>query len=110
MLSSFSSPEITKNSYCPLGRSIIKTEFFVGRTKLISDFKKTTGITIGEFIIMYRLKIARDYLVSGSSVNSAAIKSGFNNTCHFIRTFRKHYNTKPHKYSVSAAVIHNKEY
>ncbi len=79
--------------------SDIADGLFVSRTKLINDFKASTGITVGDYIISQRLKIAKKLLASGKDVASAALGAGFMNTCHFIRTFKKHNGITPLQYA-----------
>jgi AraC-like DNA-binding protein len=79
--------------------SDIADALFVSRTKLINDFKASTGITVGDYVISQRLKMAKKLLVSGKDVASAASGSGFMNTCHFIRTFKKHNGITPLQYA-----------
>jgi len=72
--------------------------FFVSRVKLINDFKNVTGITIGDYIVTQRLKLSKELLLTGASVNETAVRSGFVNSCHFIRTFKKYNKITPLQY------------
>lgn len=63
--------------------------FFVSRAKLISDFKKTTGVTIGDYILTRRIRLSKELIRSGMKISEVAEQSGFGNACHFIRTFKK---------------------
>ena len=77
----------------------IANALFVSRAKLITDFKAATGITVGDYITMCRMKHAKKMLLAGEDVASAAVLSGFPNTCHFIRTFKKHNGITPLQYA-----------
>ena len=77
----------------------ISEALFVSRAKLIADFKKVTGTTIGDYITSQRLKKAKLMLRDGKNVESAAVSSGFVNACHFIRTFKKHNGVTPLQYA-----------
>ena len=79
----------------------IAGEFFVSRAKLVNDFKAACGITIGEYITAQRMKLAKKLLADGFDVGSCATRSGFANTCHFIRTFKAHTGVTPLKYAHS---------
>ena len=77
--------------------------FFVSRAKLIGDFKAATGITVGEYITARRLRLAKKLLRAGCDVGTTAVRAGFVNTCHFIRTFKQHTGTTPLKYARDGA-------
>ena len=62
------------------------------------QFKKETGITLGDYIVRCRLKKAQELLECGCSVQKAAEVSGFGNYAHFIRTFTRHTGISPGKY------------
>lgn len=72
--------------------------FYISRSKLMGDFKKATGITIGDFILYTRINCAKELLMSGKSVNETAVQSGFVNASHFIRTFKRETGYTPLKY------------
>ncbi len=76
----------------------IARSFFVSRAKLINDFKKSTGTTVGEYILSRRIKLAKSLIKSGHRISDVAEKSGFNNACHFIRTFKKVTGSTPLQY------------
>lgn len=76
----------------------IAHSFFVSRAKLINDFKKATGTTVGEYILSRRLKLAKILIKEGHRISDVAERSGFNNPCHFIRTFKKETGITPLQY------------
>lgn len=76
----------------------IAKSFFVSRAKLIGDFKKATGTTVGEYILSRRIKLAKNLIKSGRRISDVAEQSGFNNACHFIRTFKKATGITPLQY------------
>ena len=64
--------------------------------KLIKDF---TGKTIHQYIIYYRLRMAKDMLLTTDhDVNTIAWKIGFNSTSHFINTFHRRFGRTPYEY------------
>ena len=77
----------------------IAESLFVSRAKLIGDFKNATGITICDYITSQRLKKAKKMLLEGHGVGESASESGFMNTCHFIRTFKKYNGITPLQYA-----------
>lgn len=52
-------------------------------------FKKETGSTIFQYILVKRVAMARELLSLGSSVAEAGEQSGFHDYANFIRTFKK---------------------
>ena len=76
----------------------LAARFFVSRTKLMNDFKKTTGLTINAFFTLTRLKNAKKYLDMGYSVSKTAELTGYLSTGHFINVFVSHNNITPLKY------------
>ncbi|MBQ8357909.1 MAG: helix-turn-helix transcriptional regulator [Clostridia bacterium] len=73
----------------------------VGRTTLMTVFKKYTGLTVNEYITRYRLKHAIEALGQGESEPEVARACGFNDTCNMIRCFKKHLGMPPRRYLTS---------
>ncbi len=72
--------------------------FYISRTKLSNDFKKTTGMTVNSFHTLTKLKNAKLFLETGLSVTETAEKCGFTSSGYFINTFVSHNNITPFKY------------
>ena len=72
--------------------------FYVSRTKLSTDFKKTTGMTVNSFHTLTRIKNAKLFLETGFSVSETAEKCGFTSSGYFINTFVSHNRITPFKY------------
>lgn len=70
----------------------------VGRTTLMTAFKKHTGSTLNGYVTGVRLKQARRVLQQGKTVQEAAELCGFADTGSMIRAFRKHMGVTPGKY------------
>lgn len=60
----------------------------VDKNYLCKAFKLATGSTIWQYIIAKRISLAQQLLVSGESVQTACLSSGFNDYAHFARTFK----------------------
>lgn len=56
---------------------------------LVRVFKKATGVSPYEYVLILRMEYAKQLLRSGSRVQDAALASGFYDTSHFNRLFRK---------------------
>ncbi len=70
----------------------------VGRTTLMTTFKKYTGVTLNQYITHYRLKNAIEALKEGKSEPEVARICGFNDPCNMIRCFKKHLGMPPRRY------------
>lgn len=73
-------------------------ELGISRTKLMTTFKKHTGITFNNYLTQYRLKEAIRCLWEGDTVQTVAEKCGFGDPSNFIRAFHARYNTTPMQY------------
>jgi len=62
-------------------------------------FKKFTGTTINKFIVKRRIANAKELLSQKLSATEVCSEVGFNDYCHFIRTFRKTVGVSPAKYA-----------
>ncbi len=76
----------------------IASQFFVSRTKLMLDFKKYTGMTTNNYIILAKLSIAKKYLHQGYSIQKCASLCGFSSAEYFIKTFSKFNGITPAQY------------
>lgn len=70
----------------------------VGRTTLMSSFKKYTGTTLNEYLARCRLKNAVAELKKGRTVGETAEICGFTDAPNLIRCFKRHFGTTPVKY------------
>lgn len=65
-------------------------------SKVLKDRK---GITLRQYIISYRLKLAKKLLEeSGKSINEIAEECGFNDPSYFTKTFRSNFGMTPKEY------------
>lgn len=62
--------------------------FFVSRSKLISDFKKSIGVPIKKYTVFVRISNAQYFLNQGKTISETAALCGFYDNSHFISTFR----------------------
>ena len=70
----------------------------VGRTTLMTAFKKYTGSTINSYICDCRLKKAIERLEAGELQNTVAESCGFGDACNMIRAFRRRFGMTPGQY------------
>ncbi len=77
--------------------SLSKT-LYIGRTTLMTNFKKHTGSTLNDYIVATRLKNAITLLQNGKSESETAEICGFSDSGSLIRHFKKQFNLTPKQY------------
>lgn len=75
----------------------LQDRFFISKYYLCREFRRTTGLTIHEYIRRKRLTKVRELCSQGMSINSAALEAGFHDYSCFYRAFRKEYGAPPRK-------------
>ena len=73
----------------------------VGRTTLMTAFKKYTGSTLNSYVLQCRLKHATDMLRRGATEQQAAEACGFSDVGNLIRAFRRRFAMTPRQYLLS---------
>ena len=67
----------------------------VSQSTLSHKFHEELNISVYQYISKKRISIARQYILSGYSLNAAALLSGFNDYGSFFRICKSHYGIKP---------------
>ena len=70
----------------------------VGRTTLLTSFKKHIGITLNAYLLKCRIHHALILLKQGKSEPEVAEAVGFSDSANMIRTFKRELGTTPMKY------------
>lgn len=79
---------ISSDDLCEIGQ--------ISHSQLFNLFKKYTGDTPADFILRYRLHIARKLLITGTTpIAQIAIECGFTHQSHFTAHFIRHYGVTP---------------
>jgi len=63
--------------------------FHLSKNYMCELFKKSTGDSLHNYILMKRIVRAKKHLLDGKSVSEACMLSGFNDYANFIRMFKK---------------------
>lgn len=76
--------------------------FHINRTTLSEEFTKTTGLSVIDYLIKLRIKIA-SILLSQTDIPISEIlyRTGFNDSTHFGRIFRKYTGFSPSQYRMN---------
>jgi two-component system response regulator YesN len=70
---------------------------------LVHVFKKDVGTTVIDYILQQRIRLAKEYLLSGQYRNfELADKTGFNSYSYFCTIFKKYTGLTPNQYKNSA--------
>ncbi|MDR6554913.1 AraC family transcriptional regulator [Paenibacillus qinlingensis] len=81
----------------------IVSRFPVSRSQLFALFKETTGTTIKQFLIEYRLNKAKRLLMETDlAVSEVSSAVGFGDMSHFFHIFKKETGMTPKQYRVEA--------
>jgi len=72
----------------------------MSRTKFFNEFKRIIGCTPQDFLFQLRLKKAADLLKRNNSVTQACFATGYLNTSHFSRSFKKCFGINPSQYKL----------
>ncbi|NOU65740.1 helix-turn-helix domain-containing protein [Paenibacillus sp. LMG 31461] len=87
----------------PLHIEDLVTRFPVSRSQLFTLFKETTGTTIKQFLIEYRLNKAKRLLMeSDLAISEVSAAVGFGDMSHFFHVFKKETGLTPKQYRVKA--------
>lgn len=82
-----------------LSNEFIASQFNYHPYYLNKLMKNFTGKTIHQYIIYYRLRMAKDMLLTTDyDINTIAWKTGFNSPSHFINTFHCRFGRTPYEY------------
>ena len=65
---------------------------------LSSTFKKYVGVTVGDYLRMKKIALAKKLLGAGSTVTHTCYECGFSDCSYFIKTFRRCVGITPNKY------------
>ncbi|MCZ8523220.1 MULTISPECIES: AraC family transcriptional regulator [Paenibacillus] len=77
----------------------LEGHFYTNRYYLSRLFRRHTGSSIHEYILLKRVALAKKLLKEGCNVTEACQRSGFNDYSHFIRMFKKLVGLPPGQYA-----------
>jgi AraC-like DNA-binding protein len=87
----------------PLHIEDLVKRFPVSRSQLFTLFKETTGTTIKQFLIEYRLNKAKRLLMETDlAISEVSATVGFGDMSHFFHVFKKETGLTPKQYRVEA--------
>ena len=83
-----------------LTRKTLSTVTGINERTLCDHFKNVTGMTTNQYILTYRLSVAKNLLMSGMQTTAVSEKTGFDNYSNFSRTFKNHVGLSPKQYAM----------
>lgn len=91
---------IQENYQHPISLADIADDCNVSKVHLSRKFKGKTGIGLNEYIVLYRLKRAKELLLTEDRMNicDVAFACGFNDSNYFSWLFKKTYGVTPTQY------------
>ena len=91
---------IQENYSGDLTRKTLSTLTGINERTLCDHFKNVTGMTTNQYILTYRLSVAKSLLMSGIQTTEVSEKTGFDNYSNFSRTFKNHVGLSPKQYAM----------
>ena len=91
---------IQANIESKIKRSELAKNSGMDERTLCDSFKSVTGFTTAQYILNFRLTVARSLLAQGLPVTEVCEKTGFDNWSNFSRTFKAHVGISPKKYQM----------
>lgn len=90
---------IDQNSQSKLNLKDIAKKYYIDMYYLSRIFKNITGYSFKEYIILQRISKAKNLLFfTTEDITQVGLRSGFNNTNHFIKLFKKYEGITPYQY------------
>lgn len=97
---------INQNLSADLSLDAIAARFFLSKSQLSRNFKKATGSTLWDYVLIKRLLLARSLIREGESITEACEKSGFKEYSSFYRAYKKRFGISPNQDRHSAADLY----
>lgn len=80
-----------------LSLDAIASHFYLSKSQLSRLFKRMTGSTLWDYVLIKRLLLARTLIRSGESVSAAAARAGFKEYSSFYRAYRRRFGASPNQ-------------
>lgn len=92
---------INQHAMEPLSLDDLANAFFVSKYYILREFKKYTGITIHQYLIIRRILIAQELIRQDVKPKDACLQCGFSDYSSFYRAFRARTGVSPEQYRQS---------
>jgi len=88
---------INHNLSADLSLDAIAARFYLSKSQLSRSFKKATGSTLWDYVLIKRLLLARSLIREGESISGACERSGFREYSSFYRAYKKRFGVSPNQ-------------
>ena len=92
---------IGENLNQPITLESLAARFYVSKYYLSHAFTKEVGVSVYRYIMMRRLMMARQLLLSGETAGQVCRSCGFSDYTSFYRAFKSEYGTSPRAFVVN---------
>lgn len=86
---------INNNFTSDISLDVLSNNFFISKYYLCRVFRKSTGLTVQNYIRQKRLGYARELHLAGKNLTEASMLAGFGDYSSFYRTYIKEYGSSP---------------
>lgn len=88
------------NEHCTEDISVesVAAHFHITPSYLAHWFKKHTGLSPWNYVILRRLQLANTFMTQGASAEEACYRVGFDNYANFFRLYKKHTGITPSRF------------
>lgn len=88
---------VNHNLSLDLSLDAIAGRFYLSKSQLSRSFKKATGSTLWDYVLIKRLLLARSLIREGEGISEACEKSGFREYSSFYRAYKKRFGISPNR-------------
>lgn len=86
---------INENLFEPLSLGMLSEKFFLSQSQLNRLFKRATGTSVWEYIVIKRLIAARNRIRTGEHAGDVCIACGFKDYSSFYRMYKSRFGVSP---------------
>lgn len=86
---------ITQELDQELSLQAVADRLHLNSSYLSRRFKKEIGKSFSDYVLEKKMELAKELLLTGSTVNATADRTGFKEASYFIRVFRKYWGVTP---------------
>ena len=96
---------IRDNLSKPLSLEEIANHLYVSKYHLSHAFSRDVGVSVYRYIMLRRLLMARQQLLTGQSAGQVSIVCGFSDYASFYRAFKAEYGVSPRQYAANSQPV-----
>ena len=82
-----------------LSLDMLAQRFYVSKYHLSHEFSRTVGVSVYRYILLKRLLIAKQQLLTGMAPGEVSVRCGFGDYTNFYRAFKAEYGISPGAFS-----------